>query len=130
MYKRQHLYNLQIIKEDVQDDSQNITRFVVLSKEPEQVPDLGNKTSIVLQTAHTPGSLFSVLQKFAEAGINLTRIESVSMINEGLDYAFFVDFVADSSNPQVSEVLQQIREQSSMFNLLGTYPEADILSEY
>lgn len=119
-----YLYNLNIIKENVQDDNSNITRFVVFSKEKPEFE--GNKTSIIIQTAHTPGSLFSVLKTFAEANINLTRIESVSMIDKGLNYAFFIDFTADSENTEVQKTLDTIRNQSSMFKILGTYMEADI----
>lgn len=119
-----HLYNLHVIKENVQDDNSNITRFVVLSKE--KLKTKGNKTSLIVKTSHTPGSLFPILKTFADANINLTRIESVSMIDEGPKYAFFIDFTVDNENREVEKTLELIKKQSSMLKILGTYYETDI----
>ena len=84
------LYNLEIIKENIQDRDSNRTRFFLLAKNSLK-ESRGSKCSIVFSTLHKAGSLFSVLNLFAEAGINLTRIDSVP--SEPGEFAFFLDFI-------------------------------------
>ena len=69
------LYNLEIVKEDIDDLDRNMTRFLVLSKE--ESGETGDKCSVIFSTEHKAGTLFSVLEVFAREDINLTRIESV-----------------------------------------------------
>ena len=83
------LYNLEIIKENIEDHRKNITRFFVISKE-DIVTD-GDKCSITFTTEHKAGTLFKVLEIFAKKNINLTRIESIP--NRQGSYAFFLDFI-------------------------------------
>jgi prephenate dehydratase len=114
------LYNLEILKENIEDHHANRTRFLVLSKEPgEQV---GDKCSVVFSTAHTPGALFRVIKAFSDNGINLTRIESRPRVDEPGRFGFILDF---QGRPADSEKLfEQIRENTTMFRVLGWYEEA------
>ena len=84
------LYNLEIIKEKIEDGPSNSTRFLLLSREAKTTG--GNKTSIIFATPHKAGSLFSVLRLFAENNINLTRIASMPLRSEPSNYSFFFDF--------------------------------------
>jgi len=113
------LYNLEIIKEKVEDLDRNMTRFLILSKE-ENIEE-GDKCSIVFATEHKAGTLFSVLQAFASRDINLTRIESIP--NEPGDYAFFLDFEGSDKNDTVIEALKEVSNITTSLKLMGCYKE-------
>lgn len=113
------LYNLQILKENIQDIPGNSTRFVVLAKSPAEQE--GNRCSIVFTTAHKPGALFKALSAFSEADINMTRIESRPVQGDPGCYAFLVDFLGSQKDPAVEKALTDIRGESETFNLLGCY---------
>ncbi len=113
------LYGLEVIKEGIQDAATNRTRFFVVSK-GSAAPG-GNKCSAVFFTDDKAGSLFGVLEVFARAGINLTRIESVP--NEPGDYALFIDFEGSDQDSRVSEAVASARTRARDFRLLGCYAE-------
>ncbi len=116
------IYGLEIIKSHIEDDSENCTRFVVLSAR--DVETGGDKCSIAFTTPHRAGALAGVLSLFAQAGINLTRVESKPVRGRPKQWAFLLDFQGDSADPKVIKVLDQVREKASSFKLLGCYPEA------
>jgi prephenate dehydratase len=113
------LYNLEIIKEDIEDSHRNITRFLVISNRENQ--EGGDKCSIVFSTAHKAGTLFKVLEVFAKAGINLTRIESMP-IHSG-DYVFFLDFMGSNKDEKIVKVLKAAEALTSSYRLMGCYKE-------
>jgi prephenate dehydratase/chorismate mutase/prephenate dehydratase len=113
------IYGLEIIKEDIQDLDNNRTRFFVLSPKPNEAG--GAKCSIVFTTGNKAGDLFGVLEIFAKAGINLTRIESVPF--EPGNYAIFVDLVGSDRDPKVVEALGRVAERTGSYRLLGCYDE-------
>jgi len=113
------LYGLEVIKEGIQDAATNRTRFFVVSKGA--AAQAGNKCSAVFFTDDKAGSLFGVLEVFAQAGINLTRIESVP--NEPGDYALFIDFEGSDQDARVAEAIASARTRVRDFRLLGCYAE-------
>ncbi len=117
------LYNLEIIKENIEDNYNNITRFVIIAKQPSEK---GNKCSIVFSTPHKAGTLFNILKIFAEAKINLTRIESISMIEDKLNYAFFLDFIGNPNDKIIGDTLNKVKKETSMYKFLGCYQESKI----
>ena len=112
-------YQLEIIKENIEDLETNRTRFLVLAREPN--PGGGEKCSIVFSTEHKAGTLFRVLEVFARADVNLTRIES--MAHEPGNYAFLLDFIGSDQAPPVRDLLQKVEGLSTGFKLLGCYRE-------
>lgn len=116
------LYGLDIIKEDIGDNVDNFTRFLLISREPSATP--GNKCSLVFSTQHRAGALFEVLQVFAEKEINLTRIESRPIRRNPGAYAFLLDFLGREDDPAVAQAMEEIRERTPMSRVLGYYPEA------
>lgn len=113
------LYNLEVLKENVEDLANNRTRFLLLAK---GVPATeGSKCTITFTTEHKAGTLFGVLELFASSGINLTRIESIP--NEPGDYSFFLDFDGSIKDPAVVKTLEQAEKQTAGFKLLGCYNE-------
>jgi prephenate dehydratase/chorismate mutase/prephenate dehydratase len=114
------LYNLEILKEDVEDHPSNTTRFVVLSRET--FAEHGNKCSLVFTLPHRAGELFAMLKLFSDRQINITRIESRPLRNDPGRYAFFLDFEGSDRDEGVIQVLDAIRTRADMFRLLGCYP--------
>jgi prephenate dehydratase/chorismate mutase/prephenate dehydratase len=115
-------YNLNIVEKRIEDFHDNVTRFLILSREPG--PKDGSKCSILFATPHEAGSLYEVLKEFAEAQINLTRIESMPNRSDPGNYMFFLDFLGPISDPAVEAVLAKISKESSFYKFLGCYPAA------
>lgn len=131
------LYGLEIIKEGIQDAPTNRTRFFILAKptgagatgthteisgKPRtDTPDSTRKCSVVFFTDDKAGALFGTLQLFADASINLTRIESAPY--EPGDYAMFLDFEGDADDDTVRSTMDAAALGTRGFRLLGCYPE-------
>jgi prephenate dehydratase/chorismate mutase len=114
------LYNLEIIKEGIEDGPSNSTRFLLLSRE--SYADKAEKTSIIFATAHEAGRLFAVLQLFAEADINLTRIASMPLRSDPDNYSFFLDFEGSDKDENVIRLLNQMKDLTISLKNLGSYP--------
>ncbi len=116
------IYDLEIIKDEIQDSANNRTRFLIIAKEDGH--EDGNKCSAVFSTNDKAGALFRTLEIFANAGINLTRIESVP--DKPGDYAIFLDFDGSATEPRVSQAIAQAEGITRDFRLLGCYVERKI----
>lgn len=119
------LYDLRILFADIEDQADNTTRFLVIGRKA--FPASGNdKTSVLISAAGTegPGVLYGLLQPLANAGINMTRIESRPSRRRKWDYVFFVDIDGHSEDDAVARALQEIEKNASLFRLLGSYPQA------
>ncbi len=117
------LYGLKIICENIEDNTNNITRFLVISREDAK-PTGEDKTAILFSTAHKAGALADVLEVFKKYNINLTNIESRPSKKRQWEYYFFVDFVGHRTDKQVQDGLEESRKHCLQLSVLGSFPRA------
>lgn len=119
------LYGCAILRESVEDEAGNTTRFVWIA--PAGTPVAGDgpwKTSLVFSElgADHPGALVEALQEFSSRQINLSRIES-RPLRQGLGrYMFFVDLEGAATEAPVAEAIAKLREKADSVRILGSYP--------
>ena len=129
-------YGLSVLAADVQDDPGNTTRFAVLAAprgRPSRLPPPPRSTSrgatrstlLVFETAHVPGSLHAALGAFAEAGVNLSRIESRPAGGTRWRYRFLVQVEGDARRDPLRSALRKLRGRTSSMRVLGTFSSAD-----
>ena len=117
------VYNLPILRKNIEDNPANTTRFLVLCKET--LPPSGNdKTSVLFAMPSKPGALLNMLACFAEHNVNMTRIESRPSRQEMWEYVFFVDIAGHADDEEVAQALAELRDKAAMMKLLGSYPAA------
>jgi prephenate dehydratase len=119
------IYDMKIIEEGIEDKNNNFTRFLIVSKIPNNQTN-ADKTSIIFSISHTPGSLFLILKEFAAKNINLTKIESRPTKDIPWEYYFFVDFEGNPNADGVRASLLNIKNESIFFKILGSYKKAEI----
>ncbi len=117
--KAAEIYNLKIIESNIQTNKENYTRFFILNKEPKQIIDF-NKVSLKFITKHQQGSLVEVLQVFVKHQLNLSKIQSLPIIDNPWEYSFFVD-VTFNEKEQFNNVLQELNGIVSEVKILGKY---------
>lgn len=121
------LYDMKIVEEGIQDKINNFTRFLVVSKKPNNDINDNNKTSIIFSLTHKPGTLFSILKEFAIRDINLTKIESRPTKSVPWEYYFFVDFEGNMYSPKIQELLLNVKQNAIFFKILGSYKKDKLL---
>lgn len=117
------IYDLNILRANIEDDPGNTTRFVVLGRDAPP-PSGKDVTSLMFTTANRPGALHEVLSVLASAGISMTRIESRPLRQEAWDYVFFVDIEGHAENATVRDALRLLEDKTSLLKVLGAYPRA------
>jgi chorismate mutase/prephenate dehydratase len=117
------LFDLVVLKESIQDLKGNATRFLVLGRE--QVEPTGrDKTSLLVITKDGPGVLHGMLEPFAQAGLNLTKIESRPSRRRAWENVFFLDVLGHQKAEPLETVLASIQSQCELLKVLGSYPQA------
>jgi len=117
------IYDLKIIHSKIEDNPSNYTRFLIISKEENKIKEGKIRTSIVYVTKHVPGALFQVLKLFADANINLLKIESRPRRKGRWEYIFLMDFEGDAKNDaKVQDLLKKMNESVIWYKILGSYP--------
>jgi chorismate mutase/prephenate dehydratase len=119
------LYGLNMLVPEIEDHADNTTRFLVIGRK--SFPPSGeDKTTLLVSGAHTdaPGALFRLLEPFARHRISMTRIESRPSRRRKWDYVFFIDLEGHAAQEPLATALAEIKGQSSLCRVLGSYPKA------
>ena len=116
------LYNLELMKQSVQDSDNNYTRFIVISKDLEIYPG-ANRTSMMMILNHEPGSLYRILAFFYSRGINLVKLESRPLPGRIFEFMFYFDLETSIYNEGFSQMIGELHSMSKEFRYLGSYSE-------
>jgi prephenate dehydratase len=119
------LYDCTILREGIQDEATNVTRFLWIAPGSDKPSGGGPwKTSLVFSELGEdhPGALVNALSEFSSRSINLTRIESRPLRQQLGRYMFFCDLEGAATDPHVADAIAQLRTKAESVRLLGSYP--------
>lgn len=116
------LYGLNILATDIQNNSNNHTRFICIAKQPEIYPG-ADHTSLMLVLPNRPGSLYQLLGRFYAQGINLTKLESRPMPGRDFEFMFYFDLEASVYSPAFIRLMEELDVTLEQFSYLGSYSE-------
>lgn len=114
-------YGLNIIGRNIEDDANNTTRFLVLSREA-AAPSGRDKTSIVLSTENRPGALLDILTPLAQRNIGMSKLESRPARNRAWEYVFYLDLDGHCDSPTIQGALRELEGKCAFLKVLGAYP--------
>lgn len=117
-------YGLEIVDTDIQNEKQNATRFVLISREP-ILPENADKISLCFSLPHQAGSLYHVLENFSANGLNLTKIESCPIPDRQFEYDFYLDFTGNIHQEKTLNLICALQDELPRFSFLGNYPETE-----
>lgn len=118
-------YGLSVLASNIENNKQNFTRFIVLSK-GDSKPEYPNKASLCFRLKHEVGTLSDVLNVIRKNGITLSKIQSVPVMGEPMEYAFHTD-VEWEQYSQFQEALKKIQKKTRDFSVLGEYVKAKMI---
>jgi chorismate mutase/prephenate dehydratase len=116
------LYGLSVISRNIQNDDKNRTRFICVSKELSLFPG-ADRLSVMFTVPHKPGALYGYLAKFAELGVNLTKLESRPRPGRDFDYMFYVDMEASCRSEAMLNLFEELDGAPETFAFMGGYSE-------
>ena len=116
------LYGLSILATDIQNNSNNHTRFICIAKQPEIYPG-ADHTSLMLVLPNRPGSLYQLLGRFYAQGINLIKLESRPMPGRDFEFMFYFDLEASVYSPAFIRLMEELDVTLEQFSYLGSYSE-------
>ncbi len=125
------IYGLDILAEDVEDDAHNTTRFVILSKEPDDAePGSGPViTTFIFNVRNVPAALYKAMGGFATNGVNMTKLESYQVNGEFVATMFYADIEGHPTDTPVRLALEELSFFSTELRILGTYPASPFRAE-
>ncbi len=117
-------YELQIVVANIEDNKNNITRFAVIGDEATKSTG-DDKTAVLLQIPHKPGTLADALQLIKKNSINLTWIESFPLKGPEVGYLFFLEFEGHAGEARTKRMLEELQRKAVRMELLGSYPRSE-----
>ena len=121
------IYNLEILEENFQDSSNNVTRFLIMQKNLTEIDPESKKiiTTLVFNVRSIPAALYKCLGGFASNGVNITKLESY-IHPQGFDVAqFYIDFEGHPENPSVKLALEEMKFFCRHLNIIGVYKKSN-----
>ena len=113
-------YNLSVLEEDIEDTLRNFTRFIILARSFEPSLD-DDKVSCVFIVKNQPGALFQILKIFADAQINIVKLESRPIPGKPWEYLFYVDWEGNIVEERYQRVIKIVEEHVLFLRILGSY---------
>jgi prephenate dehydratase len=120
------LFGLNILAEDIQDDVNNISRFILISLEKPKDYKNATKTSLLLSTNHHPGDLSKALDLISQSGVNLSYLQSIPIPNRPFEYRFYLDIDAGLEDPRVTGIIYGMAELGCQTETLGSFKKATL----
>jgi prephenate dehydratase len=121
------LYGLSLLESDLADAEHNMTRFVILARDPEALPDQGTfMTTFIFEVKNVPAALYKALGGFATNGVNMTKLESYQRGGSFAATEFYADIVGGPGEPPVDRALEELTFHTKWVRVLGTYPQARV----
>jgi len=117
------IYDLKILKSNIEDEPGNVTRFLVMSKESRH-PEFKDKkyiTSCIFQLKSIPAALYKALGGFATNGVNLCKLESFAVKNTFDQVNFYIDIEGHIENPSLQKALEELGFHTQKLDILGVY---------
>lgn len=118
--KAAELYGLEVLVPAINYNSNNYTRFVIITKKPQVIPK-ANKITLIVAVKHETGSLYKMLASFYHTGLNLLNLESRPMDGKSWEYFFYIDLSGNVADPLVIDVMQEIEQNCTYCKVLGNY---------
>jgi len=116
-----------ILREHLEDSSENYTRFLLLSPSQDLAED-ADKLSLVIELPHQPGALHDALEPFARRGIDLLKIEGRPVKGRPWEYCFYLDLRGSSDDSEVMAALSELHDRRVEIRILGAYRSAQVPS--
>ncbi len=113
-------YGLEVLAEDIQQEKNNCTRFIVIGPKEIYTP-VSSKLAMCIELPHKSGSLYRILSHFLYNDLNLTQIESRPIPGRNWEYRFFVDVEGNLDDPAVQNALRGIKEEAAFMRVLGNF---------
>ena len=98
----------------------NYTRFIIINKK-EQIDSACNKISMIITLHHEPGSLYKVIEHFAQNEFNMLKIQSRPIMEKPFEYMFYIDFEGNLYDRKTEKMLEDIKEHCADFKIIGNY---------
>jgi len=116
------LYGLSVVADNIQNNDNNYTRFICISKKMEIYPG-ANKTSLMFTVPNKPGALYRIISKFAALGVNLTKLESRPIPDKDFEFMFHIDLDSSVFSEEILNAVCQLESGPESFVFLGSYLE-------
>ena len=122
------LYGLRVIQRKIEDNPNNFTRFLVISRTSPQASG-HDKTSLMFAVRDAPGILCRMLEPFSKRHINLTKIESRPIKKKAWEYVFFLDLEGQIGDPGIAAAVEELGSHCQFVKILGSYPRTVTLRQ-
>ena len=116
------IYNLESLDDNFADSTDNVTRFIIMARQPLKQLSEPAITSLLFQLRSIPAALYKALGGFATNGVNITKLESYIKDSQFRVAQFYVDIDGRQGTPEVENALDELRHFTTSLNILGSYP--------
>lgn len=121
----QALYGLNRLAENIEDDPNNTTRFLVISRHDASASGI-DRTSLVCSSRNQPGAMYELLEPLARHEVGMSKLQSRPAAGGKWEYVFYIDLDGHVEEKRISDALQELRERACFVKVLGSYPKAAI----